>query len=68
MTSKTSEDDAMITISQSIRVAELEEERDAIIAYVEKKVKARNDWHAVADGAMDLREIEARMNELKGIK
>ncbi len=50
------------------RIAELEEERQALIAYLKSKVKAENDWHACADACMDLRETEARIRELKGDK
>lgn len=33
--------------------------RDVLIAYLKMKVDA-GDWHAVADAAMDLRELEAK--------
>ena len=35
---------------------------EIMIAYLMLKVKQR-DWHGVADAAMDIREMEARMKE-----
>jgi len=37
---------------------------EVMIAYLLLKVKHR-DWHGVADAAMDIREMEARMKEKK---
>jgi hypothetical protein len=34
--------------------------RDTLIAYLQMKV-GEEDWHGVADAAMDLRELEARL-------
>jgi hypothetical protein len=45
-------------------VAELEEQKRALIAYLHSKVKA-GDWHACADACMDIREIEAQLQLLK---
>ena len=46
-----------------ITVSELEDQKKGLIAYIYSKVKAE-DWHAVADAAMDLREIEAKLEVL----
>lgn len=45
-------------------IEELEEQKRALIAYLISKVKAE-DWHAVADAAMDLREVEALLKWLR---
>jgi hypothetical protein len=37
---------------------------EVMLAYLLLKVKQR-DWHGVADAAMDIREMEARMKENK---
>lgn len=42
------------------KLKQQEEERKAIISYLRTKTDSE-DWHAVADAAMDLREIEARI-------
>ncbi len=44
---------------------ELKAERAALITYMLSKVKAE-DWHACADAAMDLREIDAKLQVLGG--
>ena len=38
--------------------------RNGLIAYLELKVKV-GDWHGVADAAMDLREVDAKLEVLK---
>lgn len=43
---------------------ELEEERRVMIYYAAAKLKSE-DWHAVADAAMDLREIDAKIKILE---
>lgn len=44
-----------------------EERKNTYLEYLKMKV-VEEDWHGVADAAMDLREIEAeRAGELKGI-
>lgn len=45
-------------------IEELKEQKDTLKAYLLSKVKT-NDWHAVADAAMDLREIEALIKFLE---
>lgn len=42
---------------------ELEEQKIALIYYLKTKTQAE-DWHGVADAAMDLREIEAKLEIL----
>jgi hypothetical protein len=37
-------------------------QRRALITYLKVKTEAE-DWHAVADAAMDIREIDARLAE-----
>ncbi len=46
------------------RVSTLSRQRDVLIEYLTSKAAAY-DWHAVADAACDLRELEARMAELE---
>lgn len=40
-------------------------ERDVLIAYMQMKI-SHGDWHAVADAAMDLRELEAKQKAVLG--
>lgn len=40
---------------------EVREQKDALLIYIMAKIKAE-DWHAVADAAMDLREIEVKLD------
>ncbi len=49
------------------RIIALAEQREMLIVYLLAKVKA-GDWHACADAAMDLREIEAKLEILMGTK
>jgi hypothetical protein len=52
-------------ISPSVRRIEKElEQRAGLIAYLRLKLEAE-DWHAVADAAMDLREIDATLAVLR---
>lgn len=44
----------------------LKHQRDSLINYLESKISAQ-DWHAVADAAMDLREIDAQLKLLDSI-
>ena len=46
-------------------IAELRAEKTTLIGYLERKVKCQ-DWHGVADAAMDLREVEAKLSVLGG--
>lgn len=43
---------------------ELLEQRGGLKAYLLQKAKA-DDWHAVADAAMDLREVDAQLSILR---
>ena len=45
-------------------IEELEEQKKALISYMHSKLKS-HDWHAVADAAMDLREVEAVLKYLR---
>jgi len=47
----------------SQRRSELTDQRNALEAYLLSKVRAR-DWHAVQDAGSDIREIDARLDEL----
>lgn len=42
-------------------------ESEKLIDYLQMKVKTQ-DWHGVADCAMDLRDVEARLDILKAIR
>lgn len=46
---------------KQVLVLELQEERNRMIDYVKLKVN-KEDWHGVADAAMDLREIDAKLS------
>ena len=46
-------------------ISKLEQEREVLISYLMRKAESREDWHAVADAAMDLRELEAKLYALK---
>lgn len=41
---------------------DLREQKQALIAYLQSKVKAQ-DWHAVQDAASDIREIDAILHD-----
>lgn len=45
------------------RVAFLRSQRATLIAYLKAKLDAE-DWHACADAAMDIREIDSVLKEL----
>ena len=45
------------------RMTEYREQKAQLVAYLLSKVKA-GDWHAVQDAASDIREIDARVDEL----
>lgn len=44
-------------------LSEVREQRAVLVAYLLCKAKAE-DWHAVADAAMDIREIDAKLSVL----
>ena len=44
-------------------IKDADENIDELVNYIMLKVKAK-DWHAVADAAMDIRELEARKDAL----
>jgi hypothetical protein len=48
-------------------LAQMEEQKEVLIRYLSSKV-IMEDWHGVADAAMDLRELEARFEVLKLVK
>ncbi len=50
-----------------ITIAQLQSERERLIAYLYLKIEKR-DWHGVADGCMDLREVEVQINLLEEYK
>ena len=50
----------------TIERAVLLEQKLDLVAYLASKIKA-GDWHAVADAAMDLREIEAKLDVLAAL-
>lgn len=45
-------------------IEKLVKEREIMIGYLLQKVEVA-DWHGVADAAMDLREIEAKLEVLR---
>lgn len=50
-----------------IRIDEYEDTINDLTDYLILKVKTK-DWHAVADAAMDIREIEAKIKVLKELQ
>ena len=48
------------------RINELDENISSMVDYMNLKIQTE-DWHAVADAAMDIREMEAGMKELKTV-
>lgn len=51
-------------MNTNIEIAKLEVKRDRLHNYIEMKLEER-DYHGVADAAIDLREIEAKVTILK---
>lgn len=49
------------------KLVRLETQRQTMVTYLLSKVEV-SDWHGVADAAMDLREIEAKINLLKELE
>lgn len=47
-----------------VRRGALIAERTSLVQYLRSKVEAK-DWHAVQDAASDIREINARLEELR---
>lgn len=45
-------------------MTKLTQQRASLMAYAQSKIEAE-DWHAVADAAMDLREIDAKLSILR---
>ena len=50
-----------------IRIKDCEEDIKDLTEYLILKVKVK-DWHAVADAAMDIRELEATIKILKELQ
>lgn len=46
------------------RIAELEDWRPLLIKYTLRKIELE-DWHGVADGAMDLRDLDSELDGLR---
>jgi hypothetical protein len=44
----------------------LRAEREILIAYLKMKVEIE-DWHGIADAAMDIREVDAKISVLRDI-
>lgn len=45
-------------------VTQLRSQRDMLKSYIVVKLGADNDYHAIADAAMDIREIDAQLKAL----
>lgn len=52
------------TIAKQLTLENLKDDRVNMIDYLERKTRSE-DWHAVADAAMDLREIDAKISILQ---
>ena len=50
--------------STRTKINDLDEQISSMVEYMQLKIQAE-DWHAVADAAMDIREIESEMKALK---
>jgi len=50
--------------TREARIRELEEWRPLLIEYTLKKIRLE-DWHGVADGAMDLRDLDSELDGLR---
>jgi len=48
----------------NLELTRLEKKRDQLHSYLLMKLDER-DYHAIADAAMDLRELDARSNSIK---
>lgn len=46
------------------RREELEKLRSSLCAYLDDVVLERQDWHGVMDAAADLREVDAKLEEV----
>ena len=51
-----------------IQVDELLEQKKIYVQYLTKVCIPSEDWHGVADAAMDLREIEAKLKVLNELR
>jgi len=49
------------------KIDKLEEKKQTMVDYVKLKL-SEEDWHGVADAAMDIREIESSLTILRGLK
>lgn len=45
-------------------IEKLKSQKIVLISYLESKIHDE-DWHAIADAAMDLREVDAKLTVLK---
>lgn len=43
-------------------IEKLQKERETLKAYIISKVESDEDWHAVIDAGMDLRDIDAKLS------
>lgn len=50
------------------RCAKLEQQKQRLIDYARMKLDSGDDWHGVQDAATDIREIDARIDELSRVK
>lgn len=48
-----------------VAIQQLEERKAGLVAYCRLKLDA-GDWHAVQDAASDIRELDAKLELLKG--
>lgn len=55
-----------LTVDQNRQIGDLRREREVIVTYLLAKQQAE-DWHAVADAAMDLRELDAKLSILQSL-
>lgn len=53
-------------ISIPSRIKDLQYQINSLVTYMELKIHQR-DWHGVADSAMDIRDLEAKIEVLREI-
>lgn len=51
----------------SYKISSLEERKDMMVKYMKLKMQ-EEDWHGVADAAMDIRDIESELLAYRSIK
>lgn len=67
---KESQSQTTITLNADVVnkvMTDLENERESLIRYLQMKVNTQ-DWHGVADAAMDLRDVDSALKTIKDLQ